>query len=254
MSRILITNDDGIDSKGLEALHDVATSLGDVYVFAPKRNQSATGHSLTLNRPLRVKEIKERWFSVNGTPTDCVNVALNGFLEEKRPDLIISGINIGTNLGDDVTYSGTLAAAMEGTLLGVSSIAISQDCEENDSTDFELAQKAIFFLGEKILKEKLPPRVFLNVNIPNISTKDFNGFKITNQGKRVYGDKIVKRQDPRGIDYFWIGGDKLNSENEPNTDFVAIESNHISITPLNLDLTDEKVKIQLEEWDFNELI
>lgn len=254
MPKILITNDDGIESKGLEALYDAATTLGEVCVFAPNSNQSATGHSLTLNRPLRVKEIKEQWFSVDGTPTDCVNVALNGFLENKTPDLILSGINIGTNLGDDVTYSGTIAAAMEGTLLGVSSIAISQDCEENTSTDFELAKRTIIFLAKKILKEKLPPRVFLNINVPNVSTEDCPGIQVVSQGKRVYGDRIVKRKDPRGVDYFWIGGDKLNSSYEPNTDFAAIESNHISVTPVKMDLTDEEYKLHLKKWNFDEFI
>ncbi len=254
MPRILITNDDGIESKGLLALYNAAATLGDVYVFAPNTNQSATGHSLTLTRPLRVKEIKKQWFSVDGTPTDCVNLALNGFLEEKTPDLILSGINIGTNLGDDITYSGTIAAAMEGTLLGVSSIAISQDCEEKDPTNFELAQNATIFLAEKILKKKFPARVFLNMNVPNISSKNCLGFQVTNQGKRVYGDRIVKRKDPRGADYFWIGGDKLDSRNEPNTDFAAIESNHISVTPVKMDLTDEQQKLYLEKWNLDEFI
>tara|TARA_A100001037_G_scaffold306676_1_gene353919 strand:- start:2813 stop:3577 length:765 start_codon:yes stop_codon:yes gene_type:complete len=254
MPKILITNDDGIESKGLEALYDAASTFGDVYVFAPSSNQSATGHSLTLTRPLRVKEIRKHWFSVDGTPTDCVNVALNGFLEDRTPDLILSGINIGTNLGDDVTYSGTIAAAMEGTLLGISSVAISQDCEEKTSTDFGLAKKSIIFLAQKILNEKLPPRVFLNINVPNISEEGCLGIQITSQGKRVYGDRIVKRKDPRGTDYFWIGGDKLNSRNEPNTDFAAIESNQISITPVKMDLTDEEYKLHLKKWDFDEFI
>ncbi len=254
MPRILITNDDGIESVGLEALYEAASSLGDVFVFAPNSNQSATGHSLTLSRPLRVKEIKKQWFSVDGTPTDCVNVALNGFLEERIPDLILSGINIGTNLGDDVTYSGTIAAAMEGTLLGVSSIAISQDCEENNSTNFELAKKSIIFLSEKVLKKKLPQRVFLNMNIPNIPKQKCQGIQITSQGKRVYGDRIVKRKDPRGVDYFWIGGDKLDSKNELDTDFAAIETNHISVTPIKMDLTDIEQKRHLENLNLDEFI
>lgn len=240
---ILISNDDGIHSEGIKALARALKRVGDVIVVAPDREQSAASHSLTLHRPLRAEKLNPAAYAVDGTPTDCINIAVNGILK-KRPDLIVSGINKGGNLGDDVTYSGTISAAMEGTLLGIPSIAIS--LVSRDNFDFKPAAKFTARLARFILKNKLPKDTLLNVNVPEAS--NIKGYRITRQGKRVYGDAVVEKVDPRGKKYYWIGGNILRWEGGEDTDFKAITDNFISITPVHLDLTNYASFKELHNW------
>jgi len=234
---ILVSNDDGIYAAGVRALAAALASVGEVWVVAPDREQSAASHSLTLNRPLRVEERGERRLAVDGTPTDCINLAVNGLLS-RRPALVVSGINHGGNLGDDVTYSGTVSAAMEGTLLGIPSFAVSQLLAEG--VGFGAAATFAARLARAILDRGLPPETLLNVNVPARPDGELQGYAVTRQGKRRYGDAVVEKTDPRGRKYYWIGGDGAGFVPDTGTDFDAVERGCISITPLHLDLTHRK--------------
>ena len=231
---ILVCNDDGIRSEGIQVLARALDPLGEVFVVAPDREQSAAGHSLTLHRPLRVEEIAPRQFAIDGTPTDCVNLAVSGILPG-RPGLVVSGINKGANLGDDITYSGTVSAAMEGTLLGIPSLAVSLA----GRTQFDFAAAAEFSarLVARVLAGGLPPDTLLNVNVPDRARDAMTGFRITRQGKRRFGEALIEKTDPRGKKYYWIGGDELGFVDEPGTDYAAILEGAVSITPVHLDLT-----------------
>jgi 5'-nucleotidase len=232
---LLVSNDDGIHSLGLEALIEALAGAGDVVVVAPDREQSACSHALTLHRPLRIDEIRPGRFMVDGTPTDCVNLAINGILP-RPPTLVVSGINKGANLGDDVTYSGTVSAAMEGTLLGVPSIAVSQI--GRDKFDFAVAADCARRLADWVLAHGLPPDTLLNVNVPHFAAGDGpRGVRVTRMGRRRYGDAIVEKTDPRGRKYYWIGGEELAFVEEEGTDFHATTAGYISVTPIHLDLT-----------------
>jgi 5'-nucleotidase len=246
--RILISNDDGINSAGLHALNEALRTLGEVFIVAPDREQSAASHALSLYRPLRVEEIAENIYSVDGTPTDCVNLAVNGLLKDKRPHLIVSGINKGENLGDDITYSGTVSAAMEGTLLGIPSMAVSL-ASKNDFY-FDTASYYALMIAKYILRKPLPEGTLLNVNIPNLPKEKIKGVKVTRQGKRVYGEPIVENIDPRGRKYYWIGGNELGFLDIENSDIAAIKEGYVSVTPIKLDLTDydflERLKLDLK--------
>ncbi len=232
MTRILITNDDGVYSEGLRLLARALAPLGEVTVVAPDREQSATGHSLTLGRPLRMQKIEENWYAVDGTPTDCVNLAVLWLLREAKPDLIVSGINFGLNLGDDVTYSGTVSATFEGTLLGIPSLAFSQEIAEGYS--FERAAAFAGRFVAELLSETLRPDLLLNVNLP---AGELQGLSFTRLGKRVYQQVVVEKEDPRGRKYYWIAGTpEWQSEN--GTDHAAVAAGRVSVTPLHLDLTD----------------
>ena len=240
---ILVTNDDGVHAPGLAALASALDELGDVYVVAPDREQSAVGHALTLHRPLRVTSVGERRFSVNGTPSDCVNLAVLGLLPE-RPVLVAAGINHGSNLGDDVTYSGTVSAAMEGTLLGVPSIAVSQSDPETGS--LEGAQAVAKLVASRVLVEGLPSKTLLNVNVP---AGPLAGIRMTRLGHRVYQEKVVRETDPRGLPYYWIGaGPPVWSEDEAS-DIAAVHRGMASVTPLHLDLTHHGALQRMAEWD-----
>ncbi len=232
--RILISNDDGIRAAGIRALEAALQPLGDIWVVAPDREQSAASHSLSLYRPLRVEQLDDRHFAVDGTPTDAVNLAINGIMKTK-PDLVVSGINHGGNLGDDITYSGTVSAAMEGTLLGVPSIAMSLVTREGG--DFSLAAEFAARLAVAIAGGGLPRDTLLNVNVPARPAAELRGYVVTRQGKRRYGDAIVEHLDPRGRKYYWIGGDDLGFVPGEGTDCTAVAEGYISITPLHLDLT-----------------
>ena len=245
MAKILITNDDGIHSPSLEVLRKNLEKLGDVIIVVPEREMSAASHSLTLRRPLRVSQIKKGIFITDGTPSDCINIGMLGILKGK-PDLVVSGINMGPNLGDDITYSGTVAASIEATLRSVPSFAISAASCKN--CKFNVAAKFAFVLAQYILKNGLPSRTFLNVNVPNVSIKRIKGIEITRQGKRIYKEKLVKRTDPKGREYYWLGGEEPSSEIEERTDFAAIARNKISITPVHLDLTNYKMIDKLRNW------
>ncbi len=232
---ILITNDDGVYSPGIQILAKRLKNLDDVIIVAPDRERSAAGHSMTLHRPLLIEQIKDGVFSVNGTPTDCVNIAIKGLLPE-APRLVISGINKGPNLGDDVTYSGTVAGAIEAKILGIPSFAISLSARSDFlfGTSAEVAAK----IAHLILKDNVSRGTLLNVNVPNVKISDIRGTAITRLGKRIYHQMTVERIDPRGNKYYWIGGGEPEWECEEGTDFDAVSKNFVSITPLHLDLTD----------------
>jgi 5'/3'-nucleotidase len=231
MTRILITNDDGIFSQGIRLLATALSSLAEIVVVAPDREQSATGHALTLSRPLRMQKVEENWYAVDGTPTDCVNLGVLSLLKDRPPDLVCSGINFGLNLGDDVTYSGTVSATFEGTLLGIPSVAFSQEVGEGFS--FAVAAEFARTLVEFLLGEELPPDLLLNVNVP---AGDVKGVSFTKLGRRVYKQSVIEKLDPRGRKYYWIAGTP-QWKRAAGTDFEAVSTGRISVTPLHLDLT-----------------
>ena len=233
---ILVSNDDGVHSQGIVALADALAALGEVVVVAPDRERSAVSHALTLHRPLRVEPIGPGRFAVDGTPTDCVNLAVNGILP-RRPVLVASGINNGANLGDDVTYSGTVSAAMEGTLLGIPSLAVS--LIGRPPFHFEAAAVFAARLATWVVERGLPADTLLNVNVPGDGVVA-KGFALTRMGRRRYGDAIVEKVDPRGKKYYWIGGEELAFVEEEGTDFHAVNQGLISVTPIHLDLTNYK--------------
>ncbi len=238
---ILVTNDDGIHAAGLTALTEGLADLGDVYVVAPEREQSAVGHALTLHRPLRVDRIAERRLAVNGTPSDCVNLAVLGLLPHP-PALVVSGINHGSNLGDDVTYSGTVSAAMEGVLLGVPSIAVSL---ERPDAGFADAARIARLIAVRVLVEGLSPKTLLNVNVPGVAPK---GIRVTLLGRRVYKERIIEQTDPRGRTYYWIGAGPPLWDAGETTDIAAIHDGYASVTPLHLDLTDYTALARMTDW------
>ena len=240
---VLVTNDDGINAPGLAALAEALAPLGDVYVVAPEREQSTVGHALTLHRPLRVDRLGERRFAVNGTPSDCVNLAVLGLLPAE-PKLVVSGINHGSNLGDDVTYSGTVSAAMEGTLLGIPSIAVSLVGPEQGG--FEEAGKVARLIAMRTLVEGLPAKTLLNVNVPGGRPK---GIRFTRLGHRVYKEKMVEEKDPRGKTYYWIGAGPPLWDDREATDIIAVQDGYAAVTPLHLDLTHYGALRRLGDWE-----
>jgi 5'-nucleotidase len=246
---ILITNDDGIRAAGLKTLERSLSGLGRIVLVAPESEQSATSHAITLDRPLRIKEYSENRYSVTGTPTDCVLLAVHRILDT-RPDLVVSGINHGPNMGEDVTYSGTVAAAIEGNILDIDSIAIS--ITSWDPGSFEAASNISRYLASRMLEREGKGETFLwNVNIPPLPEKDLRGIRVTKLGSRVYNDSIVKNTDPRGKDYFWIGGGKPGWKVDEKSDFSAVSSGYVSVTPLKVDMTDYKNVIDLEQWNLD---
>ena len=240
---VLVTNDDGINAPGLAALAEALAPLGDVYVVAPEREQSTVGHALTLHRPLRVDRLAERRFAVNGTPSDCVNLAVLGLLPAE-PMLVVSGINHGSNLGDDVTYSGTVSAAMEGTLLGIPSIAVSLVGPEQGG--FGEAGKIARLIAMRTVVEGLPPKTLLNVNVPGGRPK---GIRFTRLGHRVYKEKMVEEKDPRGKTYYWIGAGPPLWDDREATDIIAVQDGYAAVTPLHLDLTHYAALRRLGDWE-----
>ncbi len=249
MAIILVTNDDGVHSPGITALYKAMKDLGNAWIVAPDRERSAAGHSLTLHRPLKAEEIREQVFSVNGTPTDCVTVAVNKLLPA-RPALVVSGINKGTNLGDDITYSGTVSAAIEGTIFGIPSIAFSLISDKH--YHYETAAFFAVQIASFVLERSLPYDTLLNVNIPNVKKEEVRGIKFTRQGKRVYDNSIQETFNPWGEKHYWIGGGKLYWEHGEDTDIEAVQSNFISITPIHLDLTNyEALSYLREKWTWN---
>lgn len=250
--RILITNDDGIHAKGLEILKSIALGLSpDVWTVAPETNQSGTSHSMTLHTPLRLRTIDERTFAVAGTPTDCVIMAVRHLLKDQPPDLILSGINHGSNLADDITYSGTVAAAMEGTVLGIRSIALSlmmsfEDGGRRAIWDTPLAHAPS--LIAKLIADKWQPGTLLNVNFPDCAPDDVDGIAVTTQGVRDAALlNIDSRSDPWGTPYFWFGFERRMSTLHPGTDLAAMADKKISVTPLSLDLTDREQLVALKK-------
>jgi 5'/3'-nucleotidase len=246
MAVILVTNDDGVHSAGILALHKSMEQLGDAFIVAPDRERSAAGHSLTLHRPLKAEELSERVFSVNGTPTDCVTLGVNKLLPE-RPSLIVSGINKGANLGDDITYSGTVSAAVEGTIFGIPSLAFSLTAGKH--YHFDTASRFALRLAAFVIEHSLPYDTLLNVNIPNVKPGEIRGVKFTKQGKRVYDNSIQETYNPWGEKHYWIGGGTPYWERGDDMDIEAVERNCISITPVHLDLTNyEALAFFKKKW------
>ena len=242
---ILVTNDDGIASPALAQLRRVLQPFGKVTVIAPDRNQSAMSQALTLHRPLRLHEVGEDTYSLDGTPTDCVLFAFHGQLTT-RPDLVVSGINHGPNMGEDVFYSGTVAAAIEGVLQGVPGIAASLVTRK--PTDFVEAADVVGNLVRQTLERGLDKRMLLNINIPFRPMTEWRGVRVTRLGSRVYDDTLVRKVDPRGRDYFWIGGEDPVWKPEDGTDFHAVDAGWVSVTPMKLDLTDATRCADMQDW------
>ena len=242
---ILLTNDDGIHAPALEALAREFVALGRVTVVVPDRDQSATSHSLTLHRPLRIREVRPDWHSVDGTPTDCVLIAYHGLLDHP-PDLVISGVNHGPNLGEDVFYSGTVAAAIEGAMQGRPAIAAS--LVTRDRSDFVDAARFVRQLAEEAIRHGFGGKRVLNVNIPHRPWAEIPGVRLTRLGTRVYSDTLIAKEDPRGRPYYWIGGQDPVWEAHEGTDFAAVHAGYVSITPLALDLTDFRTMDDMAAW------
>src|ERR1044072_1976408 len=246
MTRILLTNDDGIHSDGLIKLEEALKPLGDVYVVAPASEMSGASHSLTLARPLRIRQLDERHWAIDGTPTDCVTLALNKILsEQERPDICVSGTNHGGNLGDDAPSSGTGAGALEATILGVPGLALS--LVARDHFDFTDAAAFAVTATRKVLEEGLPEGTLLNINIP---PGEIKGVKVTRQGIKNARPVITEHIDPRGKPYFWIGEEYFRSNAEDGTDYRAIEQGYISVTPLKSDMTDHGALTQIGSWNY----
>ena len=243
---ILVTNDDGIQAPGLTVLSECLSALGEVYIVAPEREQSAVGHSLTLRHPLRITEVGPRVIAVEGTPTDCVLLAYYRILPE-NPAIVFSGINFRHNLGDDITYSGTVSAALEATLLGVPAVAVSIG-RDGKKVHYETAARFALKLGRKVLSTGLPADTLLNVNLPNIPASKIKSVAVTRQGRRSYDDVIVEKVDPRGRPYFWIGNGEPRWAEATGTDIHAIRAGKISVTPIHLDLTNHSAIDVLKDW------
>jgi 5'-nucleotidase len=247
-SRILVTNDDGIHAPGLEALIEIAQQLSsDVWVVAPEANQSGAGHSLTISKPMRSRQLSERKFAIDGTPTDCVLLAIKHLMKDHKPDLVLSGVNRGTNMSDDVTYSGTIAGAMEGCLLGVPSIAFSQAFVHAHPIKWATAVAHGADVTRKVLAMDLPRNVFINVNFPDVVASSVKGTRVTRQGVRAFGSYIIERMDPRGAEYYWNAYTPGEHEPDEESDVAAIRGGYISVTPLHLDLTHEATRRKLAQ-------
>jgi 5'/3'-nucleotidase len=245
MPRILVTNDDGYHSEGIVSLAEALRPLGDVTIVAPTTEASAIGHALTLRRPLRLEVIRAGMFAVDGTPTDCVNLAITHVLKG-LPDLVVSGINKGYNLGDDVTYSGTVSGAFEGALLGVPSIAVSLRSTLGEY-DFSWAARAAASVAEDVLAHPLPPRTFLNINVPKGQPK---GYRVTVQARRNHVTSVGERRDPKGRSYYWIEEGQNDWEPHDRSDYQAVRDGYVSVTPLHPDLTAHHALEALEALSF----
>lgn len=248
--RILISNDDGIYSNGIRALAESLVQNNEVYVVAPDRERSATGHSLTLHRPLRLDEVNhikgvKGAYETDGTPSDCIKIAIGAIMKD-LPEVVISGINHGPNMGTDVLYSGTVSAAMEGAIFNIPSIAIS--LADHKPQDFTCAVTFISKLLQNIKEIKFPERTLLNVNIPALPLSEIAGVEITKLGIRPYNDYFEKRVDPRGKTYYWLAGEAIEENELPGTDVYAVRNNQISITPVTIHMTNEKMLPELKEW------
>ena len=243
--KILVSNDDGYLARGIIALADALSQIADVTVVAPDRNHSGASNSLTLHSPLRVHKVDENRYFVNGTPSDCVHLALSGFLDED-PDIVVSGINHGANLGDDVIYSGTVAAAMEGRFLGLPAIAVSLAARH--AQHFDTAARVARDLVQKLKDDPLPSDIMLNVNVPDRPYEDLTGIRSTRLGFRHRSEPMVRNKDPHGRTIYWIGPAGEGQDAGPGTDFEAVESGAVAVTPLKVDLTRHESLAQIREW------
>jgi len=237
-ARVLLSNDDGVQAPGLRLLERIVRPLvRELWVVAPELEQSAASHSLTIRQPLRIRQLSRRRFAVNGTPTDAVLLAANHLLKDRRPDLVLSGINRGANLGEDVTYSGTVAAAMEATLLGLPAVALSQSTEDGQPVKWATAEHHLPDLLRRLAATRWPPNVLINVNFPNVLARSVRGIEAVRQGRRKIGSDLLEGRDPRGEAYFWIGTQRVDDRNPRATDIHAVARGSISVTPLHLNLT-----------------
>jgi 5'-nucleotidase len=243
--RILLSNDDGYQAPGLASLYQALSTVADISVVAPERNRSGASNSLTLENPIRAYQAENGFTYVDGTPTDCVHLAITGLLEQE-PDMVIAGINAGSNMGDDVLYSGTVAAAMEGRFLGLPAIAISLAGEQ--FKHFDTAARFAVELIERLKNDPLPVDTILNVNVPDVPWEALEGYEATRLGRRHKSEPVVKMQDPRGNDIYWVGPVGAEQDAGPGTDFHAIRHNRISLTPLNVDLTRYTAIEQVANW------
>lgn len=244
--KIVVSNDDGVHAPGIKVLAKHIAEIADVTVIAPDRNHSGASNSLTITRPLSLKQIKDNVYAVEGTPTDCVHMAITGLLDE-MPDMVVSGINDSANLGDDVWYSGTVAAAIEGRFLGLPAIAVSMAGEE-PVEHFDTAATVVCELIRRLHKDPLPAATILNVNVPDVPYKELRGYEVTRTGTRHIAEETIKQLDPRGNPIYWIGPPGAAQDAGPGTDFHAINSCKVSITPLRVDLTQYKAFEQLSAW------
>lgn len=244
--RVLVTNDDGVHAAGIRYLAEIARGLGgEVWVVAPETDHSGAGHSLSLATPVRVRRLDARVFAVSGTPTDCVLVAALEVMRGARPDLVLSGINRGGNLGEDITYSGTVAAAMEGALLGIPSVALSQDTDRTRRTRWQTARDRAAPALRALVGAGWPPNVFINVNFPDVESSAVKGLMMTTQGRRKPGSHLDRREDPAGRPYWWIASERSAPAALPGTDLAAVGQGFVSATPLHLDLTHEPTRAAL---------
>ncbi len=250
MRNILVSNDDGVNAPGLFRLKQALDDAGEVTVIVPDRKWTASGHAKTMHKPLRVNEVAfpdgSLAYVSNGSPADCIALAVLGFLP-RLPDLVASGINLGANVGHDITYSSTVAAAIEGTISGIPSLAASLDTYEDG--DFRYAARFVAYLAQQVLAHGLPPNVLLNVNVPSVPEEEIAGIEITRLGRRLYRDELIRRQDPRGQNYYWIGGERPSGYAEDeSTDVWALARKRVSITPIHLDMTDYEFIEELRSW------
>lgn len=243
--RILVTNDDGIQSPGITALAHALEAIGEVWVVAPDRERTAVAHAVTLHKPLRVHQVAPRTYAVNGTPVDCVNLALLKVMP-KPPALVVSGINKGVNLGDDVMYSGTVSAAMEGTILGVPSVAVSQ--EGRDQFRFDVGATYAMRVARLVLSQGLPEETLLNVNIPNRPRHGIKGVRVTCLSRRRFHNPVIEKLDPHGRKYYWIAGERISWSRSKDADHEAVEEGYVSMTPIRLDITHHGVLDHFRPW------
>lgn len=242
---LLLSNDDGIHAIGLKLLADALAPLGKITVVAPNRDRSASSNSLTLDRPIRAQEMKQNWYSVDGTPTDCVHLAITGLIKEE-PNIVVSGINAGANLGDDVIYSGTVAAAMEGRFLGLPAVAISVASFQPKYLE-DAAQVSAEMIG-KLAATQLPSDVIININIPDLPKNELQGVQATRLGNRHKAEPVIKSEDPRGKPIFWVGAAGPEQDAGQGTDFHAIKNGYVSVSPMHLDLTHYNAMQSVADW------
>jgi len=247
-ARILVSNDDGIEAPGLKLLVKIARSFSDdVWVCAPETEQSGASHSLTIARPLRIRKLGAKRYAVDGTPTDCVLLAVNGFMRERKPDLMFSGVNAGGNMGEDVIYSGTVAAALEATLLGVPAIAFSLYSAEGTKFCWQTAAEFAPRVVRRLTGQGWPSNTLINVNFPDVPPHKVKGISVTAQGRRKIGDNLVERLDPRGRPYYWIGPMRDEQRTRRGSDVKAVVDGHVSVTPVFFDLTSRRVLMRLRK-------
>jgi 5'-nucleotidase len=249
--RILLTNDDGVHAEGLAVLERIARTLSDdVWIVAPETDQSGLAHSLSLSEPLRLRQVSEKHFALRGTPTDCVIMGVKEIMADHKPDLVLSGVNNGANMADDVTYSGTIAGAIEGTLQGIKSFALSQAANYLDGerlVPWEIVESYAPALLKKLIDVDMPDWTFMNLNFPNCTPDEVQGIAVTAQGKLDFGMKVEKRNDGRGLPYYWLKFDSRKGDFREGTDIFALKENKISVTPLKLDLTDYSLLDRIQQ-------